>query len=258
MTIAYLQYGGIGPRLYAPEGPLDITGKSGPLPSFRVGEVVSGDQEAEFVFLLFTVGSAPLTVNQGDLFQWDNNGVATQLTTAAGVRGQSVGAFYLGGRYGDPAATPFSYVFPVTGTYGMWVQRSGVSLLKAAAAAAAGNLAETTATVGQANAPASATVGSKLIVGLYLAQTNVAFTANTTNGSPTLTNISSTAGLYPGQTVAGTGIPGSSTIASINGNPGNYTITLSANATATGTAVAVTANGYVEAYFKWPYIDKTN
>src|SRR5262249_1598450 len=55
----------------------------------------------------------------------------------------------------------------------------------------------------------------------------------TTNGSAILTNVSSITGLYPNQTIAGTGIPGSTTIVSIQGNPGNYTITMSAAATAT-------------------------
>lgn len=260
MTIAYLQYEGVGARTYVPEGPIDTTGKTGPLPNFRPGEVVAGDAEAEFVYVLLTTGSSNVTINQGDVYYWDNTFAATALATAASPRGVSVGAVYLGGRYGDPAAAPFSVVLPTAGTYGVWMQRAGVSLTKASSAAATGNLAETTATAGQVNAPASPTVGTKLIVGMYFPANYTAptFTANTTSGSPTLTGLSTVTGIYPNQTISGTGIPGSTTIVSINGNPGNYSITMSANASATGTGVTVTANGYVETYLKWPYIDKTN
>ena len=56
-----------------------------------------------------------------------------------------------------------------------------------------------------------------------------AFTAITTNGSPTLTSVSSAAGLAVGQVLTGAGIPANTTISSISGT----TITMSANATAT-------------------------
>jgi hypothetical protein len=257
MTIAYIQYEGLGPRIATPEGPLDTTGKTGPLANFRVGEVVGGDAEGEFVFVLLTV-SANTTVNQGDVYYWDNTFAATALATAASPRGGRVGTIWLGGRYGDPAASPFSYTFVAAGTYGVWMQRSGISLVKAAAGITTSGLGETTATAGQVSAPASATVGSKALVSITFPAVNATFTANTTSGSPTLTNISTVTGIYPNQTITGTGIPGSTTIASINGNPGNFTITMSNNASATGTTVTVTASGYVEGYLNWPYVDKTN
>ncbi|TIS11556.1 MAG: hypothetical protein E5X10_19985, partial [Mesorhizobium sp.] len=72
MTIATLQIEAIGARVFQPEGPLDLTGRSGPLPSFRPGEVFAGDAEAEFVYLLFTAVAA-VTINQGDVFTWDNS-----------------------------------------------------------------------------------------------------------------------------------------------------------------------------------------
>lgn len=258
MTISYAQLTDIGPRTYAPEGPLDTTGQSGPLPSFNYGTVVAGAAEGEFVYVKIAISGAPVTVNQGDLVTWDQNFNAALSTTTASIRGQSAGTFFIGGSFGNAANGPFTYVFPTNGTYGIWVQRAGISLVKCAATVGATNLAETTATAGQINAPASATVGSKLITGLYIPAASATFTANTTNGSPTLTNISTVTGIYPNQAVAGTGIPGSTTIVSINGNPGSYTITLSANATASGTAVTVTATGYLEGLLHWPYIDKTN
>jgi hypothetical protein len=64
------------------------------------------------------------------------------------------------------------------------------------------------------------------------------FTANTATGSNVLTNVSTTAGLYAGQAIAGTGIPTGTVISSID-TP-NSTVTMSANATANGTAIAVT------------------
>jgi hypothetical protein len=76
----------------------------------------------------------------------------------------------------------------------------------------------------------------------------------TTTGSATLTNVTSIAGLYPNQTIAGTGIPGATTIVSIQGNPGNYSITMSAAATATANNINATTSGYLETFLRWPYL----
>jgi hypothetical protein len=66
----------------------------------------------------------------------------------------------------------------------------------------------------------------------------VSFTANTTTGSAVLSNVVVTSGsLVVGQTITGTGIPGSTTIISITNSS---TITLSSNASATNTATALT------------------
>ena len=72
----------------------------------------------------------------------------------------------------------------------------------------------------------------------------------TTNLSPILTNVTTIYGIYPNQTITGTGIPGATTILSIQGLPGGYTITMSANATATANLINATTTGYVEAYIK--------
>ncbi len=64
------------------------------------------------------------------------------------------------------------------------------------------------------------------------------FNGKLTNNSNTVTGIGSTAGLYPGQIVSGTGIPQGVTITAVNSSAG--TITLSANATAGG-SVALSA-----------------
>ena len=59
----------------------------------------------------------------------------------------------------------------------------------------------------------------------------------TTNGSNQLTSVSHASSFTTGQAVAGTGIPGGTTVVSVSGS----TITMSSNATATGTLVEVTS-----------------
>jgi hypothetical protein len=328
MSLAQPQVEILGAKQYQPDGPFDFVTT---FPTQRVGYPVSGELGAEWVPVFFDA-TAGQTVRQGDALVWDDNYVAIVCTTANATRGMDFGTAYFGGRYGDSASNgaigsgaPFAYTFPLTGRYEMWVQRAGTSLLNVNATAATNNLMETTATASVAGAPASATVGSKLIAGAYLPPTTItftantvlgsnqlsvvsltkqlavgqsisgagiptgtyiaaisagtitmsavatatastitvtmtmySFTANTTNTSNVLTSPSTVYGIYPGQTITGTGIPASTTITAINGVPGSYTITLSANATATGSAVAMTTSLYVEAYLKWSYIDKTN
>ena len=259
MTIAQFNTMGAGLKFATPVGPIDTN--VGPFPDFRYGEIVHGDASAVFVAAKFTA-TANQTVKQGDVFYVNNNFVATLAATSGRALGLKVGAFFCGGNYQEvPNATvaPFSYTFAAAGDYLIWVQIDGVSLVNAASTALTGKAACTTTTAGQLDAPtAGVTAGSGTIGGLFLPATNNTFTANTTNGSPTLTNISTLAGIYPNQSISGTGIPASTTISSINGVPGNYTITLSANATATGTTVTMTCAGYVEAYLNSAYISALN
>lgn len=79
---------------------------------------------------------------------------------------------------------------------------------------------------------------------------------NTTNGSPILTGVTSIAGLYPNQTLTGTGIVG--TIVSIYGTAAPYTIQMSGNSTATGSAISAVPSVYVEAFIYWPTIAAQN
>jgi hypothetical protein len=73
--------------------------------------------------------------------------------------------------------------------------------------------------------------------GIYQLQgTNV--TGNTTTGSKTVANLSTTAGLAVGQAISGAGIPAGTTITAISTTA--KTLTLSQSATATGTAVTLT------------------
>lgn len=68
---------------------------------------------------------------------------------------------------------------------------------------------------------------------------------NTTNGSNAVTNISSTRNIQVGYTVTGTGIPASTTVASITSSTA---ITLSQNATATSTGVSLTYTRSIGVY----------
>lgn len=74
---------------------------------------------------------------------------------------------------------------------------------------------------------------SSRTVALYGTSTT---TGDLSNGSPTITNVASTASCRIGKNISGTGIPASTTIESFTAS----TITLSANATATNTGVTLT------------------
>ena len=78
---------------------------------------------------------------------------------------------------------------------------------------------------------------------------------STTNGSPALV-VPNIPGIYPNQTLAGTGIAG--TILSITGGPGAYTLNMSANASATAASINFTTTIYVEALLRWPQIGVQN
>jgi hypothetical protein len=78
----------------------------------------------------------------------------------------------------------------------------------------------------------------------------------TTNGSSLLTNIQAINGFYPNQTIAGTGIPASTTIQSITGSGNRFIITMSANATASAANISFTTTAmpnYNEVMLSWPY-----
>lgn len=319
MTIARPQFEYIGARMWQPEGPFDGVVAT---PSFAPGTVVAGDGESEYVYLLYNA-IAPVTVRQGQFLVWDNSYLAFLAATATTSRGMSGGTVFLGGG-ALGAGAPFSYTFPMAGTYGIWAQRAGTSLLNVVTGAANAYLAETTTTAGTIGAPASPTATSKLLTGVYLTPATFTCTVNnangsnvvtptvstnglvvgqtvsgtgiatgsyitaisgasvtlsqactstnagitmtatqystyvtTTNGSPVLTNVTTLYGMYPGQTIAGTGIPASTTILAINA-AGPNTITMSANATATANNINATGSLLVEGYLKWPYVDKTN
>jgi hypothetical protein len=107
MSIAILQLEGLGARVYGAEGPFGAAGQM-PLPSFKFGQVVAGDSEAEFVYLQY-VATASVTLRQGDWVVWDNTYQAilaggAAMTSGLNPFGASCGTVYLGGRSSDPAA----------------------------------------------------------------------------------------------------------------------------------------------------------
>lgn len=245
MSIAIAQFEGIGARTYAPEGPFGAAGQT-PLPSFKPGSIAAGDCESEFVYLLFPVYTSR-TVNQGDFIAWDNSYQANVLSdvfqTTGYPLGTDVGAFYLGGRSGDPAAWPnagnvWSFTFSTPGLYGIWVQRAGTSIGNWGTITTQATQAVSTSTVGQA---ASATGASHYqnITGLASTANTWTFTATTVSGSTALTGISALtlgSGIELGLTLSGTGIANGTTVLDFQG----ATLTMNTAATASGT-VTITA-----------------
>ena len=94
--------------------------------------------------------------------------------------------------------------------------------------------------------------------GITVTATAGATFGNVTINSNVITGVPVIEGVYPNQTIAGTGIPGSTVITSISGVPGNYTINISANATATNAGVALTTSGYQEGFLRWPQVASQN
>jgi hypothetical protein len=335
MSIAILQLEGLGARIYGAEGPFGAAGQM-PLPSFKFGQVVAGDAEAEFVYLNY-VATASVTLRQGDWVIWDNTYQAilsggAAMTSGMNPFGASCGTIYLGGRTADPAAYPnpgnqWSQTL-TAGSYGIWVQRCGTSLMNVATINAQTKLMNTTTVAGQMNQPSAALAASMGVTGAWTAPLTGTFNATTvtgsailtavtyvltaargivvgarvtgtgipagsyitsvdgstvtinqaasasgtivvtqtwntaevttTNLSAVLTNVTSIVGLYPNMTITGTGIPASTTILSIGGIPGAYTITLSAACTATANLIVVTGTVYYEGFLRWPYISVQN
>lgn len=85
--------------------------------------------------------------------------------------------------------------------------------------------------------------GASLLSFSWTGTTNGGITANTANGSPTLTVTANTGvPIIAGQPISGTNIPGGATILSLGtGTGGAGTYTMSANATGTATGTTVTA-----------------
>ncbi|MGG7578858.1 hypothetical protein [Rhizobium sp. Nf11,1] len=261
MTIAISQTDRLGANPFVVEGPI-VAGSGIPGPNFALGAIAGGDRESEWVYCQLVLASQT-TLQPGQWFQWTRDYVASLLTTAAAVVGQRCGVF--SGAAQPPTLTggPLSAVTLQPGTYYIWLQRNGQAPAQVASATAALVVAETTTTAGQASAPASATVGTKAIANVNFAAANQTFTATTVNSSAVLTNLSGLSagsGPFIGAAVAGTGIPGGTTISGITYSPNGIvqSITLSANATANGTSITITATGVLEATLMRPFLSKVN
>jgi hypothetical protein len=196
-----------------------------------------------------------LTVN-AQTKQMNTTAVPGQLnapaTALVGSMGTTAGELY---------ACPTSWTFTGTTTAGSavitnvsWTKTPGITKGQ---------------TISGAGIPTGAVVtdfnGSTVTMNLAATSTNAGETVTvsnaqtyvtTTSGSPVLTNVTSIAGLYPNQTLTGTGIAG--VIQSIVGNAAPYTITMSANSTATGNGIAAVPSVYIEAFIYWPMIATQN
>jgi hypothetical protein len=238
MTIAFYAVDPMsaGMHDYTPEGPFGAAGNF-PLPSFKPGQVLVGDAEAEFTYCMFAV-PASLTLNQGDVLCWDNsyNATRTAEVLAAGEypMGTAAGTFFLGGSVGNPAAFPsagslWSFTFPAGGVYGLWVQRYGTSLinvavLSAASPSAAGTLVFPQTTATPARVTFLTTSAATTLNGITAGTLNTCafsrtFVANSTAGSGVLAAVTTCKFLVRGMTITGAGIP------AVSSTQGNFYIT---------------------------------
>jgi hypothetical protein len=251
--IAIEQFDLVGARIFQPEGPFN--NQTPGMFSFKPGTVCGGDFESEYTYVMLNAPVA-VTLQQGQLIGWDASFQAYVVTSALARRGDRIGTFFLGGRVGDPGGLPGSvnWPFQITlqpGVYGLWVQRSGESLLQLQAGGvtipANANLVTTTATGGAGDAPTVVIAGTKLIVGAYVSPYSSTFTANTVSGSAILTNLSTLQGVEVGMGISGTGIPAGCYVQAINGTTvvlGNYLAAGSPLATATNTSQTMTVAKY--------------
>jgi hypothetical protein len=232
---------------------------------FRLGMVISGDFETEWVFCRLSV-SGPQDLVPGLMWQIDENYTATLATTSARVLGIQLG---------------FSYMFApatATGVYYGWLARAGRLICQAAASSLATGNAETTATAGVPKWLVTHTAGSASTAAggcnAWGASSNITFKADTVSGSPILQNLNSqisvngsTGGLtdiLPGAVITGTGMPSNAIISAIDnkGPGGSYrafigTNTTGAmftaqNATATNLQTTLTITNMVQALVYWP------
>lgn len=261
MTVATSQTERFGANPFVVEGPI-VLGSGIPGPQFTVGSLAWGPNEAEWVYCKLTL-AATTTLQPGQWMQWDKDYNAILVTTATAVVGSGVGVFTGASQSPSQSGGPASTVSLLAGVYYVWIQRAGQAPSLVTTATANLVVAETTATAGLSNAPASPTVTTKQITPVSYSAANFTFTATTVNNSPILSLLSgasSGSGPFLGATVTGTGIPGSTTVIGVTYSPsGTVTsLTLSNNATANGTAITVTATGVLECRLMWPYIAKVN
>lgn len=113
---------------------------------------------------------------------------------------------------------------------GGWILRSGICPVTFSVAATTGAVYRGTA----GNATPTAAAGAQILNATTLIAAASAFTRTVTtlNGSKVL-KMARTNGVFIGQTISGTGIPGATTVAAVD--PSGQAVTLSAAATASGT-----------------------
>lgn len=242
------------------QGPVPSAGTTGtgiPYPPARLGTCTNGSEGTEFV-LCKLVLAAVTDMLPGEFYTYDRNYLAVKLTTAAGVLNQEAAV-----------GVVFANAQPA-GTYYIWLGRAGHLPVRALAASVATGYGETTTTAGVAKFPATATVGAFSInpSSVYVASAGITFTGNITNGSPTITNVSSIADLALGMSIAGTGIPANANICAIRNSGGSFQIDIGTstanalttlqNATATTAGLTITGTLTLPGNVYWPTLNKLN
>ena len=241
-------------------GPIPAAGTTGSgilLPPFRVGMVITGDYGSEFVLGKLVLASAT-DLLPGQAYQLDKDYVLTLLTTANSVLNEEV-------VIAQVLAPQLA-----AGTYYVWGQRAGRTVVLAAASSVATGSGETTATAGTLKFPASATASTKSVTPAtaYQASSGITFTATTTNGSPTLTNVSSINDLQLGAVITGTGLPSNAFVLAIRKTGNTWSIDIGTNTagsyttlqncTATANTITMTVTNMVTCNLDWPTLNKQN
>lgn len=185
--------------------------------------------------LMWVVNTSSTTFVPGKLVTIDKNFLITALASTAGL-GVPIYVTITNFSAGD--VTP----------QGGWVMRKGMAPVTFSVAATAGALYIGTA----GNATPTAAAGKQILnaTTLIAAATTFTRTVQTQSGSAIL-SMSTTQGLFPGQTITATGTSGL-TVSKVN--PDGRTITMSGNATATGSVTATfTPTGYGIVYLDSPF-----
>ena len=230
---------------------LPTAGASIPVPQFRLGQRIEGSEGTQWVFCrLVLAGTTDLL--PGDVYQMDENWLLTKLTTAAGLLNYELGV----GQVFAPAT--------LTGTYYLWIAVRGHVIARAAASSLISGRAETTTTAGLVKFLTTNTAGTLSAGGFaaLAASSNITFTGNTLNGSPTIVNVASQitlnllvggiTDLALGATITGTNLPANACIAAIRKTGNTWAIDIgtsttgaqktlqNASGTATGTTFTLT------------------
>lgn len=239
-----------------------------PQVQFRVGTVSPGDYETEWVFCRLAV-AGPVDYLPGQVFVVDENFNASLATTTTAATNKNLNAM-VGYVYAPATAT---------GTFYLWLARAGNLAVQAAGSSLANGQAESTATGGQVKFLVTHTAATWTLSPLtaYGASSSITFKADTVNGSPVLSNLTSqvtgplggTGGitdLIPGMVITGTGMPSNAIISAIDkaGPGGSYRAFIgtnttgamftSQNATATNLQTTLTVTNIVAAKVMWPTV----
>lgn len=243
-----------------PYGPVPASGTTGngiPFPPMRIGTVIQGSEGSEFILVKLVLASAT-DLYPGEVYQFDRDFLASKLTTAAAVLNQEAGVAQV---FANQLAA---------GTYYLWLGRAGHLPVRTLAGSVATGYGESTTTAGTLKFPATATAAATSVNPCtgYLASAGFTFTASTTNGSPTLTNVSSTKDIALGASLAGTGLPSNAIVAAIRQVGGAFVIDIGTgtagalttlqNCTATGAPITITVTLTLPANVYWPTLNKLN